>query len=103
MVTGENWKQTLSDFAGISNVLAGFSITLIILLYKNNSNSVNLDTNTVAILLFGLTTIFFIFASQVFLRAKEYHILNINKIEIEKIKKDYNDEEWYVFLETQSW
>lgn len=78
MSAGHNWGEVLTDFAAISGILAGFSVTFIALIMGGKVADVELCTSGVtfgqiSVLLFGTSSMLFIFASQRFLQAHEFN------------------------------
>lgn len=72
---GYNWRNTLSDFASIAGILAGFGVAFIgIVLGWSVANTPIFGAITwgnVAVVSVGISTALFITASQLFLRAKD--------------------------------
>jgi hypothetical protein len=105
MSTGYNWIDCLVHFASISGVLAGFSVTFIALVLGGQIGDFYiLETGAtfgqIAVLLFGISTALFAFASQRFIHAQEFNIWDLPddyakflKEELKKQKK-----EWYPYL-----
>jgi hypothetical protein len=79
---GHNWLDGLAHFADISGILAGFSVAFIALIMGGQVANVGICTSGVtfgqlSVLLFGSSSIFFIFASQRFLHAHEYNVWDL--------------------------
>ncbi len=80
--SGWNWRSTLGDFATISGVLAGFSVTFIALLLAKPVSDVGVLGSSItfgqlSVLLFGVSTALFIAAAEYFLEAKEFDIYSV--------------------------
>lgn len=78
MSAGHNWGDVLTDFAAISGILAGFSVTFIALIMGGQVADVEICTSGVtfgqiSVLLFGTSSMLLIFASQRFLHAHEFN------------------------------
>src|SRR5467141_2207541 len=73
-----NWRETTPLYASISGVLAGFSITFIIFLLREDQSSQQLaygvSWGILSALFMGVSAVFFIQASQFFLTAKDHDI-----------------------------
>lgn len=73
-----NWVAASIRYAQIAATFAGFSITFIVLILGGNLNDFNispsLSLNQIAILLFGISSGFFIFSSQRFLLTQQYDL-----------------------------
>src|SRR2546426_152906 len=73
-----NWRETLPQYASISGVLAGFSITFIIFLLREDQSSQQIaygvSWGILSALFMGISAVFFIQASQFFLTAKDHDI-----------------------------
>jgi len=103
MSTGYNWRNTLTQFARISGVLAGFCVTFIALILSGRVADVDICTSEVtfgqvAVLLFGVSAGLFICAAELFLYAKEFDVFSIPdpyrkllKEDCEQKKKDWAD------------
>lgn len=82
MSAGHNWGGVLTDFAAVSGILAGFSVTFIALIMGGKVADVELCTSGVtfgqiSVLLFGISSMFFIFSSQRFLHAHEFNVWDL--------------------------
>lgn len=107
--TGYNWRNTLSDFAAVSGILAGFSVTFIALILSTviaNVKILNCDVTfgQIAVLFFGLTTGLFIASTELFLQAKDFDVYDVsepyyNKLKDEDFKGDQNA--WNTFVDKQ--
>jgi hypothetical protein len=77
-VTGYNWRNVLTNFAAVSGILAGFSITFIVLILGGNMRDgdvlpqYKVTWGQVAVLSLGISAALFISAAQFFLLAKEF-------------------------------
>lgn len=112
-ITGYNWRNTLSDYAGISGVLAGFCVTfiaLILTLPVANTKIVGFDSlhfsitfGQTGVLFFGLSTALFISAAEYFLNAKNYDVYTIPDLYTDNLKKDCkkNGITWDKFVDEQ--
>jgi 1,4-dihydroxy-2-naphthoate octaprenyltransferase len=94
---GWNWRSTLTDFATISGVLAGFSVTFIALMLTKQTADINimvpsLTFGRIAVLLFGVSSGLFIAAGEYFLQAKEFDIYAVPDRYLNLFRKDSNDE-----------
>ena len=79
MSAGHNWIGALTHFAATSGILAGFSVAFIALIMggKVADTDICLSGITfgqVSVLLFGISSVVFIFACQRFLHAHEFNI-----------------------------
>jgi len=68
---GYNWRKTLIHFASISGILAGFCVTFIAFILGGPVADIEICTSgvsfgQVAVLLFGISTGLFIYASELF-------------------------------------
>jgi hypothetical protein len=104
MSNGHNWRNTLSSFASISAVLAGFCITFMALIVGNRVADVSvfesgLTYGQVAVLFFGISSSFFISAAELFLYAKENDIDEVPERSKELLRKkiERQGEEWLKF------
>jgi hypothetical protein len=75
---GYNWRSTLSDFAAISGVLAGFCFALIVFVLgwsvANTALSHGVTYGNVGVLLTGVSASLFIAASELLLSAKHFDV-----------------------------
>lgn len=109
MSTGYNWRNTLSDFASISGVLAGFCVTFIALILGGPIADTRICTSgvtfgQVAILLFGISTALFICATELFLHAKEFDAFSIPEVYRKLLKEDcqLKKKDWAEFEDEQT-
>ncbi len=76
MKAGLNWRNTLSDFAATSGILAGFSIAFVTIVISSDVGGRTLfwtiRWGDVAVLVLGLTSATFIAATELYLRAKSF-------------------------------
>lgn len=99
-MTGYNWRNTLSDQAATSGILAGFSVSLIALTIGGSIADIfihgfEITFGQLAVLFFGLSTGLFVAASELFLSAKTYDIYNIPEKYLDKIEQDKTiDKDW---------
>jgi len=109
MSTGYNWRSTLTHFAAISGVLAGFCVTFIALILGVPVADIEICTSgvtfgQVAVLLFGISTGLFICAAELFLHAKEFDVFSIPKSYRKLLKEDceMKKEDWAEFEDEQT-
>lgn len=79
---GYNWRNTLTHFASISGVLAGFCVTFVALILGGPVADIEICTSGVtfgqiAVLIFGISAGLFICATELFLYAKEFDVFSI--------------------------
>jgi hypothetical protein len=90
--TGYNWRASLSDYARVSGVLAGFSITFIALILGGKVADFSIwngvSFGQVSVLLFGAATSLLIASSQLFLQAREFDVFSIPERYIKLLKED---------------
>lgn len=93
---GYNWRNTLSDFASIAGILAGFCVAFVgIILGWSVANTPIYSTLTwgnIAVVLVGISAALFITASQMFLRAKDSNMWNLPERYEQFLKKDFKVE-----------
>ena len=105
LYTGYNWRNVLTDFATISGILAGFSITFIVLVlgarapYSYNSTELEAACGQLTVFSLGISAALFISAAQFFLLAKEFDIYGIPARYIDVLKREYGQtaEDWERF------
>lgn len=109
MSTGYNWRNTLTHFAAISGVLAGFCVTFIALILSGPIADIEICTSGVtfgqiSVLLFGISTGLFICAAELFLYAKEFDIFGVPKPYRELLKEDceLKKKDWAEFEDEQT-
>lgn len=109
MSTGYNWRNTLTHFAAISGVLAGFCVTFIALTLGGEVADIGICTTGVtfgqiSVLLFGISTGLFICAAELFLCAKEFDVYHIPKPYWELLKEDCEQKkkDWAEFEDEQT-
>jgi len=107
--TGYNWRTTLTHFAAIAGVLAGFCVTFIALALGGKVADIGICTTGVtfgqiSVLLFGISTGLFICAAELFLCAKEFDVFNIPKPYRELLKEDceLKKKDWAEFEDEQT-
>lgn len=93
MSTGYNWRNTLTHFAAISGVLAGFCVAFIALILGGPVADIEICTGgvtfgQVAVLFFGISTALFICAAELFLYAKEFDVFSIPEPYQKLLKED---------------
>jgi len=96
---GFNWRNTLSDFASIAGILAGFCVAFIgIILNWSVANTsiynTSLTWGDIAVSLVGISAALFIAASQLFLRAKDSNMWNLSEKHERYLKKEVFGAEW---------
>jgi hypothetical protein len=98
---GWNWRSTLTDYATISGVLAGFSVTFIALMLTKQTTDINIIVPSLtfcrmAVLLFGVSAGLFIAAGEYFLQAKEFDIYGVPERYLDLFRKDpkYDEKDW---------
>ncbi len=73
-----NWRETTPLYASISGVLAGFSITFIVFLLREDQSTQQIAYGiswvSLSALMMGATAVLFIQASQYFLTAKDHDV-----------------------------
>ena len=106
---GYNWRNTLTNFASLSGVLAGFCVTFIALILGGPVADIQICTSgltfgQVAVLLFGISTGLFICATELFLLAKEFDVFSIPDPYRELLKGDCErkHEDWGEFEDKQT-
>jgi hypothetical protein len=114
MSTGYNWRNTLTHFAAISGVLAGFSITFIALILGGPVANIKisfggiyigeLTYGQVAVLLFGVSTGLFVCATELFLRATEFDVFSIPEPYRELLREgcEVEKKDWTKFEDEQT-
>jgi uncharacterized membrane protein len=108
-VTGYNWRNTLTEFARTSGVLAGFCITFIALILSGKVadsfiGALTIKFSDVAILSFGISASLFIASSQFFLHAREHDVFGFSKEYEDKMRKTCEEEnkDWNLVKEQQT-
>jgi dolichol kinase len=106
---GYNWRGTLTDFASIAGVLAGFCVTFIALILGGPVADIKICTSDVtfgqvAVLLFGISTGLFVCAAELFLLAKEHDVFGIPYSYRKLLKEDCEQKkkDWSVFEDEQT-
>lgn len=109
MGSGYNWRNTLSDFASTSGVLAGFCVTFIALILAGPVADIGICTigvtfGQIAVLLFGISAALFISATELFLLAKEFDVFSIPSPYLRLLKADCEQkkENWADFEDEQT-
>lgn len=106
---GYNWRNTLSDFAAVSGVLAGFSVTFIALILAGSVADTeifgsNITFGQLASLLFGFSAGLFVCSTEFFLHAKEFDIFSVPERYIDLLKDDckMRNQVWTNFEDKQT-
>ena len=114
MSTGYNWRKTLTHFAAISGVLAGFSVTFIALILGGPVANIRisfggvyigeLTFGHVAVLSFGVSAGLFICAAELFLCATEFDVFSIPDPYRELLKEGckFEKKDWTQFEDEQT-
>lgn len=109
MTTGFNWRTTLSNFASISGVLAGFCVTFIALILGGQLRDFEICTSGVTstqmtVLLFGVSSGLFICAMEFFLHAKEFDVFSVPKPYLKLLREGCEEEkrDWAEFEDEQT-
>ena len=109
MSTGYNWRNTLTHFAAIAGVLAGFCVTFIALVLGGQVADIEICSSGVtfgqiSVLLFGISAGLFICAAELFLLAKEYDVFGIPKPYRELLKEGCEEKkkDWAEFEDEQT-
>ena len=94
---GYNWRNTLTDFASIAGILAGFCVAFIgIILSWSVANTqignTSLKYGDIAIFFVGVSAALFITAAQLFLRAKDSDMWNLTEKYEQFLKKGFKAE-----------
>ena len=94
-----NWRETSPFYASISGVLAGFSITFIIFLLREDQSSQQLGYGVswgiLSALMMGVGAVLFIQASQYFLTAKDHDVYGMPKEKFDLLKEQTKESEWF--------
>jgi cytochrome c biogenesis protein CcdA len=103
VVGGQNWLATMSDQAATAGFLAGFSITFITMIVSTSTAHAILVSpvhwGDIAVTLFGLTSVMFITATELFLRAKEFNLWDLPESYSKYLQKSYTAWDWEKSLE----
>jgi len=95
---GYNWRNTLTDFASVSGVLAGFCVAFIGLILGWSIADIKiyqqLTFGNVAVLFFGIATSLFITASEYFLHSKNFDIFDIKEEHRKWLESGFPDKNW---------
>ena len=101
-----NWRETLPQYASISGVLAGFSITFIIFLLREDQSSQQIaygvSWGILSALFMGISAVFFIQASQFFLTAKDHDIYGMPQEKLDSLGEPKRKEEISKSLRNQA-
>lgn len=106
---GYNWRETLTEFASISGVLAGFCVAFIALILSGPIADIGIGATGVtfgqiAVLLFGISTGLFIGATEFFLHAKEFDVFSIPEPYRQRLKEhcELEKEDWTEFEDEET-
>lgn len=109
MSTGYNWRNTLTHFAAISGVLAGFCVAFIALTLGGQVADIEIWTSgatfgQISVLLFGISAGLFVCAAELFLNAKEFDVFDIPTPYRELLKDDCEQKkkDWVEFEDEQT-
>lgn len=106
--SGRNWRNALTNFAAVSGILAGFSITFIVLILGGRVPDslifpqyaeLKVTYGHVAVLSLGISAALFISAAQFFLLSREFDIYDIPESyrEVLRHRHDETKEDWEEF------
>ncbi len=88
-----NWRNTLPNYASVSGVLAGFSLTFIVFtLGKETANSqlaFGISWSDFAVIALGTTAVLFIAAMQYFLTAKGCDVWNLSDSHLKSLSERF--------------
>lgn len=98
MSRGYNWRNTLTDFASVSGVLAGFCVAFIGLILGWSIADIKiyqqLTFGNVAVLFFGIATSLFITASEYFLHSKNFDVFDLSEEYRNWVQRGLPDKNW---------
>lgn len=98
MSRGYNWRNTLTDFASVSGVLAGFCVAFIGLTLGWSIADIEIyqqvTFGNVAVLFFGIATALFVSASELFLHSKGFDVFDLTKDYREWVQGGLQDKNW---------
>jgi len=96
--TGYNWRNTLTDYASISGIIAGFCVAFIgIVLGWSIADTVLYEELTyghIAVLLFGVSTALLIASSEFFLHAKNFDVFDLSDEYRDWLQRGFPDKNW---------
>jgi len=106
MSTGYNWRNTLTHFAAISGILAGFCVTFIAVVLSGAVADIEICSSAVtfgqiSVLFFGISTGLFICSAELFLHAKEFDVYDIPEEYRKLLREDFQEKkkDWDKFEE----
>lgn len=114
MRMGYNWRNTLTHFAAVSGVLAGFCVTFIALILGGPVADIEIyigevyiggvTFGQVAVLFFGVSAGLFICAAELLLHAKGFDVFGIPEPYRELLKKgcELEKKDWAEFEDEQT-
>jgi hypothetical protein len=77
-MSGYNWRDVLGDYAAISGILAGFTLTFVVFILgwsiASQSFVCNISWGQIGVLLNGVSAALFIVASEFLLKSKEHNV-----------------------------
>ena len=98
MSTGYNWRNTLTHYASISGVLAGFCVAFIgiVLGWSVADTEIyeGITYGQIAVLLFGISTGLFVSSSEFFLHAKNFDIFELSEDYRDWLQTGFPNEDW---------
>lgn len=101
-----NWRNTLTEFASISGVLAGFCVAFIGLIIGRSIADIQvyqqLTFGHMAVLFFGAATSLFISASELFLHAKSFDIFGLTEDYRKWLTKGPPETDWDMMWQVSS-
>jgi uncharacterized membrane protein YbaN (DUF454 family) len=90
-----NWRNVLSDFAAISGVLAGFTITLIVFILgwqvADTPILLGITWGHIGVLLNGTASAFFVTAAEFFLGSKQLDMWALPSKYEDQLQRDWKD------------
>jgi len=106
--SGRNWRNVLTDFAAMSGILAGFSITFVVLILGGSVGDsllfpqyveFKVTYGHIAVLFLGISAALFVTAAQFFLLSREFDVYDIPERYREVLKHRYGrtEGEWERF------
>jgi len=98
MSEGYNWRNTLSDFASVSGILAGFCVTFIGIILGWDLANVkiykDITFGNISVSFFGVSAVLFISASELLLHSKTFDIFGCPKDYREWLEKGMPEIDW---------
>lgn len=96
--TGYNWRNTLTDYASISGMIAGFCVAFIgIVLGWSIADTKLYGALTfghMAVLLFGISASLFITSSELFLHARNFDVFDLSQKYRDWLQRGFPDKDW---------